>query len=106
MTALRTRLPNRRGCTTFAFECGAHHYIATVSYFANGELAEIFIGNGRAGSHVDAAAKDSAILASLGLQYGIPLDVIRKGLLRDSHGVPSSPLGAALDILAGEGGSP
>jgi hypothetical protein len=106
MTALRTRLPNRRGCTTFAFECGAHRYVATVSYFATGELAEIFVGNGRAGSHVDAAAKDSAILASLGLQYGIPLEVIRKALLRDSHGTPSSPLGAALDILAGEGSAP
>jgi hypothetical protein len=107
MTALRTRLPNRRGCTTFGFRCGAHHYVATVSHFANGQLAEIFLGNGRAGSDVDAAAKDSAVLASLGLQYGIPLDVLRKALLRDSQGTPSSPLGAALDILAAEdGGSP
>jgi hypothetical protein len=106
MTALRTRLPNRRPSTTFAFECGVHHYVATVSYFASGELAEIFIGNGRAGSHVDAAAKDSAVVASIALQYGIPVDVIRKALLRDSHGTPSSPLGAALDIIAGEGDSP
>jgi hypothetical protein len=48
-----------------------HRYVATVSYFPSGELAEIFINNGRAGSHIDAAASDSAVLASLGLQYGI-----------------------------------
>jgi hypothetical protein len=106
MTALRTRLPNRRASTTFAYECGVHRYVATVSFFENGDLAEIFIGNGRAGSHVDAAAKDSAVVASIAFQYGIPVDVIRKALLRDSHGTPSSPLGAALDLLAGEGGAP
>jgi hypothetical protein len=102
--ALRTRLPNRRPSTTFDFECGGHHYFATVSYFPNGELAEIFIGNGRAGSHVDTAAKDSAVLASIGLQYGIPLDMLRKALLRDSQGRASGPLGCALDIIAGENG--
>ena len=104
MTALRTRLPNRRPSTTFTFGCGAHQYIATVSYFPTGELAEIFLGNGRAGSHLDAAAKDSAAVASIGFQYGIPVDVIRRALLRDSQGAPSSPLGAALDVIAGEDG--
>jgi hypothetical protein len=107
MTALRTRLPNRRESTTFSFGCGAHHYVATVSYFATGELAEIFLGNGRAGSHLGAVACDSAVVASIGFQYGIPLDVIRRALLRDGAGAPSSPLGCALDILANEdGGSP
>jgi len=100
MSATRRRLPNRRECTTFAFDCGRHRYIATVSYFPNGELAEIFLGNGRAGSDVDAAAKDSAVLASIGLQYEIPLSVLRKALLRDVHGKASSPLGIALDLIA------
>jgi ribonucleoside-diphosphate reductase alpha chain len=100
MTAARTRLANRRASTTFAFQCEAHRYTATVSYFANGQLAEVFINSGRAGSNLDAVARDSAILASLGLQFGIPLDVIRRALLRDSANAPSSPLGVALDIVA------
>src|SRR5262249_12931894 len=87
----RRRLPARRASITFTFDCGPHKYIATTSYFPNGELAEIFLGNGRAGSDVDAAAKDSAVLASIGLQYEIPLDVLRKALLRDVHGMASSP---------------
>jgi hypothetical protein len=107
MTALRTRLPNRRGSTTFAFECGAHQYVATVSFFPSGGLAEIFIGNrGRAGSHLDAVAKDSAVIASVALQYGVPVAVIRHALLRNPGGEAASPLGMALDILAGEDGSP
>jgi hypothetical protein len=32
----------------------------------------------------------------------VPLDVIWKALMRDSQGRPNGPLGAALNILAGE----
>jgi hypothetical protein len=99
MTA-RERLPNRRGSETFGFQCGPHRYTATVAYFPDSDrLAEIFLSNGRAGSDVDAAAKDSAVVASIALQFGVPVDVIRKALLRDARGAASSPLGAALDLL-------
>jgi hypothetical protein len=102
----RERLPNRRGSVTFAFDCGPHRYVATISYFpGTDQLAEIFLGNGRAGSDIDAAAKDSAVVASIALQHGVPVDVIRKALLRDSSGKASGPLGAALDFVAA-GGSP
>ena len=102
----RRRLENRRASTTFAFECGPHSYVATISYFPGTDrLAEIFLGNGRAGSDVDAAAKDSAVVASIALQHDVPVEVIRKALLRDSEGRASSPLGVALDaITAQEGG--
>jgi hypothetical protein len=104
MTAARERLPNRRASKTLAFQCGPHRYLATVSYFPGTDrLAEIFLGNGRAGSDVDAAAKDSAVVCSIALQFGVPADVIRHALLRDAQGRASSPLGAALDTLAKEG---
>jgi hypothetical protein len=103
MNATRRRLPNRRGSETFDFICGGFHYIATVAFFDDGTLAEIFLFNGKAGSSTDSAAKDSAIVASLGFQFGIPIDVIRRALLRDARGAPNSPLGCALDILAGTG---
>jgi hypothetical protein len=103
MTA-RCRLPNRRASETFEFECNALCYRATISRFPNGDLAEIFIGNAKAGSHSDSAAKDSAVVASIALQFGVPLDVIRKALLRDSQGRASSPLGVVLDQIAKESG--
>jgi hypothetical protein len=101
-TITRERLPNRRASTTFSFDCGPHRYTATVSYFPGTDRpAEIFLGNGRAGSDVDAAAKDSAVVASIALQHDVPVEVIRKAMLRDSEGRASSPLGAVLDIIAG-----
>ena len=84
---------------TFAFDCGPFHYVATISRFPDGRLAEIFLGNGKAGSCLDTAAKDSAVVCSIALQFGVPPDTIRKALLRDGRGVASSPLGAALDAL-------
>jgi hypothetical protein len=103
--AERRRLQNRRASSNFNFECGPHCFVATVSYFpGTNNLAEIFLGNGRAGSDVDSAAKDSAVVCSIALQHGVPLDVVRHALLRDAHGVASSPLGVALDIIAGDGG--
>jgi len=98
----RQRLDNRRESITFTFACGPHKYTATTSYFTGGGLAEIFL-DGRAGSDVDAAAKDSAVLASIGLQYGIPLSVLRRALMRNEDGSGSGPLAVALDIIALDG---
>jgi ribonucleoside-diphosphate reductase alpha chain len=96
----RERLPDRRPCESFSFECNNLHYTATISRYADGRLAEIFLGNAKAGSHSDAAAKDSAVVASIAFQHGVPVETIRKALLRDARGNPASPLGMALDIIA------
>jgi ribonucleoside-diphosphate reductase alpha chain len=95
----RQRLPNRRACVSFSFVCNDLDYTATVSHFPDGRLAEIFLSNRRANSHSDAAAKDSGVVCSIALQHGVPVETIRKALLRDPRGNPSSPLGAALDLL-------
>src|SRR5262245_60602357 len=99
MTA-RERLPDRRLSESFSFQCNDLHYTATISRYADGRLAEIFLGNAKAGSHSDAAAKDSAVVASIAFQHGVPVETIRKALLRDPRGIPSSPLGMALDVVA------
>jgi hypothetical protein len=96
----RARLPNRRNSETIAFECNGLRYVATFSRFTDGRLAEIFINNAKAGSHSDAAAKDSAVVTSIALQHGVPSDVIRHALLRDAQGQASSPLGVVLDLIA------
>jgi ribonucleoside-diphosphate reductase alpha chain len=95
----RERLPNRRLSETFNFICNGLQYTASISRFADGRLAEIFLGNAKAGSHSDAAARDSAVVCSLALQHGVPMQTIRHALLRDPRGVASSPLGAALDVI-------
>jgi ribonucleoside-diphosphate reductase alpha chain len=99
----RRRLPNRRFSETFDFELNGRKYRCSFSRYPDGRLAEVFISNNRPNSDSDTAAKDSAVVCSIALQYGVPLEVIRKALMRDSAERPNSPLGACLDILAGEG---
>jgi hypothetical protein len=96
----REILPNRRVNETRSLESKGLPYAVTVSRFADGRLGEIFLSNGKAGSDSDTAARDSAIVCSIALQYGAPVDVIRKALCRDARGKASGPLGVALDLLA------
>jgi hypothetical protein len=106
MISPRRRLPNRRASETFAFRWAGMDFVATVSRFESGALAEIFLGNHQAGSHADTAAKDSAVVASIALQYGADVETLRKALLRDGRGVASGPLGVALDLVAAMDGDP
>jgi hypothetical protein len=101
MTA-RQRLPSRRGSATFDLEVSGLHYTATVSRFADGRVGEIFLQNHKPGSQSDANARDSAVAASLALQFGCPIQTLRNAVLRDSAGRPSTPLGAALDAITTE----
>jgi ribonucleoside-diphosphate reductase alpha chain len=102
MTA-RQRLPDRRGSETFEITAQGLSYRATVSRFDDGRVAEVFLSDHKVGSHADTAARDSAVVCSLALQHGVPLETIRRALMRDSHGRPNGPLGVALDLLAEEG---
>jgi len=65
---------------------------------------EVFLQNHKPGSAADLFARDAAIAASLALQFGCPLEVLRRAVLRDPRGAPSTPLGAAIDVIAGMGG--
>jgi len=78
----RHHLPPRRASETFAVECGGLAYTATVSRYADGRLGEIFIDMHKTGSAADVAARDSAIVCSIALQYGADSDVIRRALCR------------------------
>jgi len=45
-------------------------------------------------------AQDAAVVCSLALQHGVPLDVIGRALMRDVKCRASGPLATALDMLA------
>lgn len=98
----RERLPNRRDSLVFEIELHGLHYTATVSRFADGRPGEVFLQNHKPGSQSDANARDSAVAASLALQFGCPLEVLRRAVLRDPGGAPSTPLGAALDVIVSQ----
>src|SRR5262245_2823836 len=99
---VRRHLPNRRLAETFTLECRGLRYTCTIGRFADGRVAEIFLNNHKSNSASDANARDSVIVASLTLQHGVPLEVIRSALLRDAQGRASTPLGVAVDAIAEE----
>jgi hypothetical protein len=100
----RERLPNRRASALFSFRCGGMNYVATISRFNDDRLAEIFLTNHKVGSDADTAARDAAVIASIALQYNVPVDTIRKALMRNADGTASGPLGVALDLIASGAG--
>jgi hypothetical protein len=96
----RNRLPNRRPAETIAFERDGSQYCLTVGFFPDGSVGEVFLNADRADSLLDVLTSDAAILASLALQFGCPLEAITHALKRDGRGVAASPIGAALDRIA------
>ena len=98
---MRERLPNRRGSELFEVESFELPFTVGVSKYSDGRLAEVFITNHRATSAAGIMASDAAIAASLALQFGCPVDVLRRALSRDGNGKATSPLGLALDLIAG-----
>jgi hypothetical protein len=54
----------------------------------------------KVGSELDVQVRDISIVASILLQHGCPVDVIRKALTRNSDGSASGPLGTLLDLIS------
>ncbi len=75
---LRERLPNRRSAETWDLEALGLKFRATIGTHPNGKLGEMFLSNHRVNSMAGIMASDAAVLCSLLLQYGVPVDVIRK----------------------------
>jgi hypothetical protein len=97
----RERLPDPRenALITFTTAEGFRH-TAGLGYFEDGRFAEVFLNAEKIGTAIETAARDSAVVASLALQHGVPPETIRRSLTRNSDGTPSGALGALLDLLA------
>jgi ribonucleoside-diphosphate reductase alpha chain len=96
----RRRLPNRRASRTFEIEAQGLHFTATISRYDDGRIGEVFLQNHKLQSGAGILASDGAVAASLALQFGCPVETLRRALMRDSHGNSTGPLGVALDKIA------
>jgi hypothetical protein len=90
MTAIRQRLPNRRGSISFNFVHNGFTYSASASRHADG-LAEVFLTCSKAGSAAQQHAETAAILTSLLLQHGVPAEAI-------AHAVRGSAIATAIEM--------
>jgi hypothetical protein len=98
----RKRLHNRRQYELIYSPFRGCHYILTLSRFPTGDVAEIFVCPGRPGSDAAADANDAAIVISLSVQHGMPLEALRRSISRIEGNEAASTAGAVPDILAAE----
>jgi hypothetical protein len=96
---MRQRLPDRRASETFGIEVAGLRYMVTVSYFADGGLAEVFVANHKHGNASDVAARDTGILISLCLQHGCRAETIARAVSRNGDGSASGVVGAVIDRI-------
>lgn len=94
----RKRLPNRRQSMQFDVDHMGTVYQCGVSDGVEGGLGEVFINGGQAGSDLEAATRDLAVVTSIALQHGCDVQTIRDALTLRENG-PAGPLGAMFDKL-------
>jgi hypothetical protein len=91
--AVRERLPERREHELLDFE--------HMGRLPDGRLTEVFLNLAKPGTAIENDAHDAAIVASITMQHGTPLDVIRHACTRNGDGSASGALVALLDLLIG-----
>jgi hypothetical protein len=96
---MREALPNRRQTQTFKFEFAGIKHHCSVSHYADGRPAEIFIDAGKVNTGVQNIMRDGAILISLALQHGCPVETLRHAMTRTDTEDPASALGKLLDLV-------
>lgn len=100
---MRESLPHRRANETFKVEWGEparpYSILVTVGYYPDGRAAEVFVAGTKTGEGWDLMAREAAILLSLALQHGVPLDTIMHAISRDFDGKPTTMIGALVDQL-------
>jgi len=90
----REELPMERESVTHKFSIEGYEGYLTVSLYEDRRPGEIFIFMNKIGSPMWGMMNTFAILASLALQYGIPLQIISsrlKGLEFSPNGFTSNP---------------
>lgn len=111
---VRERLPERRPSEVFKMEwqpsgtADARDVFVRYSWQKDGRIAEVFLGGGeKDGTDLRALMNDTAILISVALQYGIPLDALGKSLARTQDNFegperPASLIGQVIERLIEE----
>jgi hypothetical protein len=92
---VRQKLRDRRLHWLFRFECDGQCYTGGIGRFDDDRIAEIFINGSKVGTAAETNAQDAALVASLALQYGCPIETIRHALARPGGG--AGPLATLLD---------
>lgn len=72
----RRRMPDERRAITHKFNVGNHQGFITVGLYDDGTPGEIFVTMSKEGSVISGLMDSFATSVSIGLQYGVPLEVL------------------------------
>ena len=79
---MRRVLPQRRAAETFDLRFWNQPFTVTVGFYADGTPGEVFIDGGKTGQDIQSTARDAAVVLSLALQHGTPIETIRHAAAR------------------------
>jgi hypothetical protein len=80
--------------------CGSGvELLPSPSVSIDGRPGEVFIDGGKTGQDIQGTARDAAVVLSLALQHGTPIETIRHAVTRGGSGEAASILGAIIDML-------
>jgi hypothetical protein len=104
-TGHREQLPQRRFSEMFELRHGgkAAVFHVTLGRYDDGRIGEVFISGAKAGSEIEAVARDGAVLLSLAIQHGVPIATMAAAITREGDGRASTVIGRVLDKLLNEG---
>ena len=97
---MRRTLPQRRAAETSNLRFWNQSFSVTIGFYVDGTPGEVFIDGGKTGQDIQSTARDAAVVLSLALQHGTPIEAIRHAVTRNGAGEAASILGATVDCLA------
>jgi ribonucleoside-diphosphate reductase alpha chain len=77
-TPHRRRLPDTRQSVTHKFSVGGHEGYITVGLYPDGAPGEVFAKIAKQGSTMSGLVDTAAILISIALQYGVPVNALAR----------------------------
>lgn len=96
---MRQVLPQRRAAETFDLRFWNQNFTITIGRYPDGAVGEVFIDGGKTGQDLQSTARDAAVVLSLAMQHGTPIETIRHAVTRSGAGEAASILGAVVDAL-------
>jgi len=101
MTPPRRILPQRRYGETFEMYHEGQNtpFAITFGFFADKTIGEVFINGAKTGSAMEGVTHDGAVLLSLAIQHGVPLDTISRAISRNADGKAMTIIGAVVDSM-------
>ena len=95
----RETLPQRRACENMEITYANVQVSVALGFYDDGRVGEVFMSTRKAGTPVDTAARDTAVLLSLLLQYGCSTKIISRALTADAQGRPEGLAGEVVRII-------